>query len=62
MGKRGEDSNREKEAQIMNYIPFLLIISLNLLNIRFKLRKYDTIDGHDVLCVIISLVGCYTLS
>jgi len=62
MGKRGEDSNRKKEAQIMNYIPYILIISLNLLNIRFKLRKYDTIDGHDVLCVIISLVGCYILS
>jgi|ETNvirenome_6_85_1030632.scaffolds.fasta_scaffold29354_4 hypothetical protein len=46
----------------MSYIPYILIISLNLANIRFKLRKYDTVDGHDLLCILISLVGCYTLS
>jgi len=46
----------------MSYIPYICIILLNLSNTFYKLRKFGKMDGHDLLCIIISLIGCFTLN
>ena len=45
----------------MSYIPYLCIILLNLANTRYKYLIYKKVDSHDILCIIISLIGCYAI-
>lgn len=40
----------------MNAIGYLLIIMLNVANCRFKRLAYNKYDGHDLLCIFISIV------
>jgi len=45
----------------MNYLPYLCIILLNMANTRYKFKTFGKMDGHDMLCILISLIGCFTL-
>ena len=46
----------------MSCIPYLCIILLNVANTRYKIKEFGKVDGHDLLCIIISLIGCYILN
>lgn len=46
----------------MSYIPYLCIILLNVANTRYKIKEFGKVDSHDLLCIAISLIGCYTLN
>ena len=41
----------------MTWLPYIAIIFLNVANCRFKRIKYGRYDIHDIMCMVISIIG-----